>query len=589
MSQTPNGGRVRRTERYAKPEDVSPQKAKRQPQPKPPIGRSAELQARMRENAQERQMPLYSDFEPTVVSTQRSQARYPSKKRRKQSHNGLWLAVALICLILSGALVVFVAPQLMNLELGDMSSFAFVNRSMIIRDQGRIDSLEACRETLQSSRIHQGVFIDGVHVGGMTREEAVQAVNAVPSSAGGQFDLRVSIDGQTWSINSDVVPLYRNTEEVVLKAYAVGRSNVVTNRASVTPLQQRLDVVQDVAAQPVGLWTETTYDHRAVREIVDSIALSVNREPINAAVDTFDVSTKRFTFTDHTDGQWVDADAIYNEITARLDSGMTGGTLHVAPQVVLAPVTKVELMNGFGRVSTFTTKKTGNTNRTTNIDLSAKAINGVTVLPGETFSFNRATGERTAEKGYKPAAAISGGETFDEIGGGVCQTSSTLFNAVVRADLEIISRKPHAWPSDYVDRGEDATVNWPNLDFKFRNNTEYPVFIVSWCDKSAKTVTVEIYGKLLADGMTIDLDSVTTYTDRPPETTKYVYNPSLPYGTEKQTVKARTGYTVVTDKVYKRNGQEVSRTELHTSHYKMYQKTVEHNKPDVYGTAEVSY
>ena len=183
MSQTPNGGRVRRTERYAKPEDVSPQKAKRPPQPKPPIGRSAELQARMRENAQERQMPLYSDFEPTVVSTQRSQARYPNKKRRKQSHNGLWLAVALICLILSGALVVFVAPQLMNLELGDMSSFAFVNRSMIIRDQGRIDSLEACRETLQSSRIHQGVFIDGVHVGGMTREEAVQAVNAVPSSA----------------------------------------------------------------------------------------------------------------------------------------------------------------------------------------------------------------------------------------------------------------------------------------------------------------------------------------------------------------------------------------------------------------------
>ena len=181
MSQTPNGGRVRRTARYAKPEDVSPQKANRPPQPKPPIGRSAELQARMRENAQERQMPLYSDFEP--VPAQRSQQQYPAKKRRQQSHNGLWLAVALICLTLSGALVVFVAPQLMNLELSEMSSFAFVNRSMIIRDQGRIDSLEACRETLQSSRIHQGVFIDGVHVGGMTREEAARAVSAVPSSA----------------------------------------------------------------------------------------------------------------------------------------------------------------------------------------------------------------------------------------------------------------------------------------------------------------------------------------------------------------------------------------------------------------------
>ena len=112
-----------------------------------------------------------------------------------------------------------------------------------------------------------------------------------------------------------------------------------------------------------------------------------------------------------------------------------------------------------------------------------------TVLPGETFSFNQATGQRTAEKGYKPAAAIAGGETFDEIGGGVCQTSSTLFNAVVRANLTIVSRKPHAWPSNYVPKGEDATVNWPDLDFKFKNDTEWPIFLVAWCDKSAKTVT----------------------------------------------------------------------------------------------------
>ena len=127
------------------------------------------------------------------------------------------------------------------------------------------------------------------------------------------------------------------------------------------------------------------------------------------------------------------------------------------------------------------------------------------MLPHETFSFNQATGERTAAKGYKEAAAISGGTTRDEIGGGVCQTSSTLFNAVARANLEIIERNPHAWPSNYVEKGFDATVNWPGLDFKFKNNTDWPVFIVA--GYSNQKVTVNIYGMHLGAGGEHDLKS----------------------------------------------------------------------------------
>ena len=97
-------------------------------------------------------------------------------------------------------------------------------------------------------------------------------------------------------------------------------------------------------------------------------------------------------------------------------------------------------------------------------------------------------------------------------------------------------------------------------------------------------MTVEIYGKSLANGVTIDLESEVVYKKDPPSETLYVYNPSLAYGTEEQTVKARTGYRVETYKVYLQNGQEVSRVLLHMSDYKMYQKTVEHNKPNVYGT-----
>lgn len=571
-----------------RPADLTPQKQAKTAQPRQAIGRSAQLQARqeqlrMEEEAR-RSAPVrrttgsYSDFEVPP-------ATYPVRRKKSSSHTALWFFVALICLTCSGALWLFAAPQVMNVEFESTSNLAFVNGSVIVKDQSAIDALEANRRALQTNRIHNGVYIDGIHVGGMTREQAAQALATVPGASGtSQFSIDVDVEGYVWTISSQNVPLYRNTEEVIARAYAVGRMNTPTIRGTTTtPFKQRLGSVQDVLQNPVSLYTVTTYDHETVRGICDSIAEAINRDPVNASVAAFDPSTKRFTFNADESGVYVDAQAIYSEVTAWLDGGVYYGTVVVTPETRLAAVTKAELMNRFGLVSSFTTKKTGNTNRTTNIALSAEAINGTTLLPGETFSFNRATGERTAAKGYKPAAAIAGGETFDEIGGGVCQTSSTLFNAVVRANLEIVSRKPHAWPSDYVPKGEDATVNWPNLDFKFRNNTEWPIFIVASCDKSNKTVTVDIYGMSLGDGVSIDLYSEVVYKKDPPSETLYVYNPELDYGTEKQTIKARTGYTVETYKVFYQNGSEVSRQKLHTSDYKMYQKTVEHNKPYQYG------
>ena len=103
-------------------------------------------------------------------------------------------------------------------------------------------------------------------------------------------------------------------------------------------------------------------------------------------------------------------------------------------------------------------------------------------MPGETFSFNQATGQRTTEKGYKSAGAIAAGQSIEEVGGGICQVSSTLFNAVARANLEIVSRSPHAWPSTYVNIGEDATVNWPKPGFSSFKKTilKIPFFIITY-------------------------------------------------------------------------------------------------------------
>ena len=589
MTETPRG-RNRRADRNARAGDAASATGARVPQGRAPIGRSRELMERQEQLRQEayyqaaqpvreqRRMPTYSDFDQSDYSARA--AKPIRKKKRKDQHTLLWLMVSFICLLGTGVLLMFAAPQLLGVAYTSMPNYAFVNGSIVSLNSEVNQTHEAYRQFMNSDRIFSGVYIDGVHVGGMTKAEAAEAVSQVQGGQGGSFAIQVNVSGYVWSIDSTNVPLYRNIDEVVTQAYAVGRTNTTAIRGTTTtPFRQRLSTVQDALTNPRSYYTTTTYDRNVVRQIVDGIAASVNRDPVNASVATFNTSTKTFTFNPDESGVYIDADAIYETVIGLLDSGVYEQTIWVEPEIVLASVTKAELMNSFGLVSSFTTETTSSANRNTNIRLSAEAINNQTVLPGETFSFNQATGQRTAEKGYKPAAAIAGGETFDEIGGGVCQTSSTLFNAVARANLTIVEREPHAWPSNYVEKGEDATVNWPNLDFRFRNDTEWPIFIVAWY--ANQKVTVEIYGMTLGEGITIDLESETTYTKNPPSEPLYVYNPDLPVGAEEVTVKARTGYTVETYKVWYRNGQEIKREKLHTSNYKMYQKTIEYN--DGYG------
>ena len=262
-------------------------------------------------------------------------------------------------------------------------------------------------------------------------------------------------------------------------------------------------------------------------------------------------------------------------LTEVLDSGITRKEIWVVPEKIIADVTKTDLMNNFGLISAYSTQTTKNNNRNTNIKLSAEAINGRTVQPGEIFSFNGATGERTAAKGYKEAPAIAGGQSKDEVGGGVCQTSSTLFNAVVRADLEIVERNPHAWPSSYIEKGFDATVNWPGLDMKFRNNTDQPIFIVA--GYSNRQVTVNIYGMSLGPGVKIDLESELVRTIPQPEGINYVVNTELAPGEQKKTVTGRKGYEVNTWKIWYNGNREVRRELLFKTTYKAYQETVEYN------------
>lgn len=567
-----------------------------------PMGRSEELQERMRygQTGQYQHAPrpeasrcqeegrsrrstarastTYDDFDPYDREQRRSAppAGRGPKKRRKDPNGGLWFMVTLLCLICIAVIGVFVAPQLLGVKIMGVPSYAFVNGNIIALDEDSYAEYRGYRSYMNVDTIYPGVYIDGVHVGDMTAQQAEAAVWQVGAQGGGNFAVMIHVGNGSWIIDSNQVPMTRNVSQVVQQALACGRENSTTIRGTqTTPFQERLNKAVDMRSNPVSLTTELTYDKAALRQLTDEIVAYVNREPVNASVATFDFNSRTFTFNSDSPGAYIDGDALYNQVTARLDGGDLYPVITVEPEKLLAQVTKAELMNSFRKISSYTTETTSNANRNNNIDLSAKAINGITVLPGETFSFNRATGERTWEKGYREAAAIAGGQSRDEIGGGVCQTSSTLFNAVARANLEIVDRSPHAWPSNYVDKGMDATVNWPNLDFKFKNDTDWPIFIVSFYKN--RKVTVEIYGMGLGDGMSIDLESEVIRTITPPSDIKYVQNPELTPGTQKETVKARKGYEVVTYQVWYHNGKEVDRFQLCKSTYKAYQATVEYN------------
>ena len=156
-----------------------------------------------------------------------------------------------------------------------------------------------------------------------------------------------------------------------------------------------------------------------------------------------------------------------------------------------------------GTMTTYFPKS--NENRISNIQLACSKIEGTILYPGDVFSYNDALGERTEEAGFKMAGAYSNGEVVEELGGGICQVSSTLYSAMLYAyRVNTVQRVPHYFPVDYLEKGYDATVSWPKPDFKFRNDTDYPIKIVTHCNAEEKSLTIEIMGTNL-DGTYIQL------------------------------------------------------------------------------------
>lgn len=220
----------------------------------------------------------------------------------------------------------------------------------------------------------------------------------------------------------------------------------------------------------------------------------------------------------------------------------------------------------FGNIiSTCTTKyDSTNTNRVINLQLAADKINGTIINPGETFSFNKIVGERTTKNGFAEAIIYADGELDYGIGGGICQISSTLYNSVLLANLEIVERKNHSMTVTYLPLGHDATVSYGSVDFKFKNNRSYPIKISATLNSGV--ITISICGVKEKNEYSVDIVVETTQVDD--FETVYEYSSSLAPGTQYIKQTGKYGYKCSTYRVLSQNGKVVSKTLISTDTYK---------------------
>ena len=293
---------------------------------------------------------------------------------------------------------------------------------------------------------------------------------------------------------------------------------------------------------------KTTYTITAT-VVDDSITKNVSKlceendsEPKNAYVTDFKpYSENRFSFEEAVNGIKVDAKDLSTKIKDGFSKGNSVSKIAAVTETLKADMDAETLESKLVKLSTYETYSTNTENGTSNMKVALSAYNGSVIKPGEHWSFNSCTGDSNLESnGYKSAHVISEGKIIDGIGGGICQASSTIYNAAVRANLEIEERHNHQWASSYVPTGLDATIDYPNLDLVLSNPTKYQMFLE--CRVEGSTLYASFWG--VKSDKWDDIHTRNEVTDQ-----------------------GSKSYTVRAWRIYLKDGKEVDSEELFKSTY----------------------
>lgn len=472
-----------------------------------------------------------------------------------------------------------------------------------------------CGFTYLDPNVFPGVTVGTIPVGGMSRSAAVDKIEKESGALYEGQNVSVTIYETTYDIPVEDVLQSVDSEQSAANAFAVGRTgnpfvrmwNVIKaaagqNEAQIAAtvdedgLTQALeDIASKALTEPVeptweiGTDTMTIYagkpgvnfDSAAVEQVLDEKIRLMDFEPYEVSVELSEtpqididkiaeqvIGDPVSATVSKEDGKTIIPEKVgvqFDVEEARTIIGNGSAESYEIPvTTTAAKVTAEKLEEVLFRdtlASCSTSLNEGNVPRTNNVRLASAAINGTILNPGEEFSYNNVVGERTTERGYQSAGAYSGNEIIDEVGGGVCQPSSTLYMAVLRADLEVTQRVNHSFTVAYTPLGEDATVSWGGPDFCFKNDTDYPIKILA--EQSNGQLTMTIVGTKTSDKtVTTRTEVIETYT---PQRIEKKDN-SMMVGQSRVEVSGIPGYSTRTYKIITENGQTTEEL-ANTSNY----------------------
>ena len=366
---------------------------------------------------------------------------------------------------------------------------------------------------VKDGKIIKGVSCEGISIGGMTRSEAKDAIESHMKEIH-QEKITLYVDDERSSAKIEDLGAFAEADNTVEEAYALGRSGSIFTKYS------------DVKEKKHKLPVYRKYDKAKFEKNVKKATKKIVSEPRNASV-------KR------KDGKFV----VIKEKTGYTSKDMA------------------EIKDVLG---TYTTEYGGSPyGRKVNVANGASKINGSMVYPGETLSVYKTVSPFTKENGYALAGSYENGQTVQTYGGGICQVSTTLYNAVIRAELKIVERFPHSMTVHYVPRSADAAIAGTHKDMKFKNTFDTPIYIEGKANGS--TITFTVYGKKKDSKRTVEFLSETTQVKESSEST--VNDNTLAEGQKVVESYGHTGYSARLWKIVKINGKQVSKKVFNTSTY----------------------
>lgn len=476
---------------------------------------------------------------------------------------------------------------------------------------------------VSNTKIISGVHIKGIDVGGLTKEEATQKLQG-DLSAQLEKDITLNCEDYETSINPAQIEFNYQIEDAVKEAYQIGREgNIFENNYQIlaTFMQKKnlpiayqynqenqKNLIADIEPNlPHALKQYSYYvedgkliitkgtegyviqQNELANRIIESIQKETQEEkkveiPVEIkqpeSIDLDKIhqeiyvepqdayyTTNPFTVYPHVEGVDFDVEKA-KEMLQEDKEEYTIPLKYTKPNVTTSQIGTEAFPD---LLSSFSTKyDASNKNRSNNLKLAINKINGVVLMPGEEFSYNKVVGERSIAAGYKEAKVYSNGQVVDGLGGGICQISSTLYNAVVYANLDVTSRRNHQFVTSYVKAGLDATVVYGSTDFKFKNSRSYPIKIVG--SVGGGVAKIDIYGIREDTEYEVRLEPVVINTI--PFTTKTITDSSLPAGKKVVEQKGANGVKTVTYKYLILNGRTVSKTVLSSDTYNPMQKII---------------